>query len=638
MSYSQLLKKLFTPFVNPAIRILQLRLFGRNIFINLYTKRIPLLGKFVKKVQTRASFSETHHIREIEYERWLKKNYPNETLTRQQLHNQFNFKNRPLISIVLPTYNTIPTLLEECLNSVINQTYDNWELCIADDASTDKNVRDIIIEYAKKDKRIKYVFRRKNGHICRASNSALKLATGKFVALLDHDDVLWPNALYEVVKKINEKPSVKFIYSDEDKIDADGEKHSEPFFKPDWSFDFLRSANYITHFTVIEKKLLDKVGNFRPGYEGAQDWDLFLRLSRETNDIVHIPMVIYSWRKIKTSTALKSSAKNYAFTSQKKALLDDIKARGLKAEVSWQIPFLMWRVDYEVIKQPLVSIIIPTKNQRKILEKCLSSIKKKTFYKNFEIILVDTGSNDKKVWRLYNKYSQLLNLKVVKWNKAFSFSSACNIGADQSKGEYLLFLNNDTEVISPHWIDNMLGYAQQKGIGAVGCKLYYPDGKLQHGGVILGAGGDENTPGIAAHFFPAYKEKPPQDPGQLLYDGGTRNFAAVTAACLMVDKEKFKSVGGFDPKFRIAFNDVDFCLKLLKAGYRNVLLPHVQMFHYESISIGKPGKPGMQVRDLAVFSKEIELMRKKWGDLIANDPFYHPEFQRDGVASARLKQ
>jgi GT2 family glycosyltransferase len=314
-------------------------------------------------------------------------------------------------------------------------------------------------------------------------------------------------------------------------------------------------------------------------------------------------------------------------------LHDDISARGLKVELSWQIPFSMWRVDYKIDKSPLVSIIIPTKDQADVLRQCLSSIAEKTTYKNLETIIVDTGSVKEETWRLYDEYKQPLNLKIVKWDKPFNFSSVCNFGGDHSRGEYLLFLNNDTEVITPNWIEDMLGYAIQKDIGAVGCKLYYPDGKLQHGGIILGVGGQKGTPGIAGHFFPAYKEEPTQDPGQLLYDGGTRNFAAVTAACLMVSKAKFDKVNGFDTKFRIAFNDVDFCLELLKSGLRNVYLPHVQLYHHESISIGKPGA---KQRDLEVFAKEIDMMLRKWRRLIVNDPYYHPEFRRD-VASARLK-
>ena len=327
--------------------------------------------------------------------------------------------------------------------------------------------RDIIKKYADQDDRIKYVFREKNGHICEASNSALELAEGTYIALLDHDDVLWPNALYENVALINEHPDAKFIYSDEDKLNEAGTKHEDPFFKPDWSFEFLRSINYITHFAVLDRKLVEEGRRFPARLrKGAQDWDLFLRASRELDQVYHIPTVIYSWRKSPTSTAQSPSAKDYAYVNQEKALRDDIKARGLEAKLSWQIPLLMWRVDYKVKDDPLVSIVIPTKDQYGFIKRCLASIKEKTVYDNFEVVIVDTGSTDERVWDLYETYQRLgQGTRVVKWHKKpFNFASACDFGADKAKGEYLLFLNNDTEVISKSWIGDMLGYAQQKDV------------------------------------------------------------------------------------------------------------------------------------------------------------------------------
>jgi GT2 family glycosyltransferase len=356
-------------------------------------------------------------------------------------------------------------------------------------------------------------------------------------------------------------------------------------------------------------------------------------VSRETDRIQHIATVLYSWRKSHTSTAQKPSAKDYAYVAQKKALEDDVKQRGMKATIDWQIPFSMWRVQYELESKPLVSIVIPTKDQCAFIERCLESIKVKTAYDNYEVVIVDTGSTDERVWNLYEEYKNYFTkTKIVSWDKPFNFAAVCDFGAENSSGDYFLFLNNDTEVITPSWIEDMLGYAQQRGIGAVGCKLLYPDGRLQHGGIVLGVGGQYGTPGIAGHYFPAFIDNPPQDNAQQLYVGGTRNFTAVTAACVMVEKGKFNEVNGFDPEFQIAFNDVDFCLKLFKNGLRNVYLPHVQLFHYESVSVGLPGS--IQ-RDVKVFDREIKLMLKKWQPLIENDPYYHPEFRRD-VASARL--
>lgn len=618
-----------------GVKILHVKVRGKQVFMNKYTKRVPGFNMVTRRIDSFAIAGHTKKQKEKEYRKWFKRNFPaREEIGKQKTH-QKKFKQRPLISILVPTYNTHPKHLKECIDSVLAQTYDNWQLCIADDKSINPKIREIIKNYASKDKRIKYVFREKNGHICEASNSALELAKGKYIALLDHDDYLWPNALYENIALINKCPEAKFIYSDEDKLNETGTKHIDPFFKPDWSPEFLRSINYITHFAVLDRQLVSKVGGFRSGYEGAQDWDLFLRASREIDKVYHIPTVIYSWRKSATSTAQSPSAKGYAYVNQEKALQDDIKSRGMKAKLSWQIPFLMWRVDYEVEDHPLVSIVIPTKDQYGFIKSCLASIKEKTNYHNFEVVIVDTGSSDEKVRDLYETYKNLgKGLRVVKWDKKpFNFASACDFGAEKSQGGYLLFLNNDTEVISKSWIEDMLGYAQQKDIGAVGCKLYYPGRKIQHAGIILGVGGQNGTPGIAGHYFPAFIDHPPQDPAQPLYIGGARDFAAVTAACVMVSKKKFDDVKGFDPIFRIAFNDVDMCLKLYDKGLRNVYLPQVTLYHYESISVGKPGS---KQRDLGVFEKEINLMLKKWGTLIENDPYYHPEFRKD-IASARLK-
>lgn len=634
MVNKQRLKRSLNPLVVLVIRTAHLKIFGKHVFANKYVKKLPGVKPLLGRIDVKVSSAQTNEDRRKEYHRWFKQHYPNKSQLAEQASKQKNFKKRPLISIVVPTYNTNIQHLRECIDSVLVQTYDNWQLCLADDASTNDEVRTVIKGYADQDERIVYTFREKNGHICEASNSALELAKGTFVALLDHDDYLWPNALFEVVQVVNKHPDALFVYSDEDKIDDTGKQHEDPFFKPDWSFEFLRSINYITHFAVLSTKLVKEVGGFRPGMEGAQDWDLFLRASRKLDYVYHVPTVLYSWRKSATSTAGAHAAKDYAYKNQEKALQADIKARGMHAKVGWQIPFSMWRVDYELKDHPLVSIVIPTKDQYDFMERCLRSMKEKTTYDNFEVVITDTGSTDPKVWQLYEEYKKVWpTLNVVKWEeKPFNFAAACDFGADHAKGEYLLFLNNDTEVISESWLQDMLGYAQQKDVGAVGCKLFYPDGKLQHGGIILGVGGQNGTPGIAGHYFPGFRENPPQDPAQLTYVGGTRNFTAVTAAAIMVSKAKFDSVKGFDPKFQIAFNDVDFCLKLYDKGLRNVYLPHVTLFHHESISVGLPGS---KVRNEDQWAQEIQRMIDKWGPLIKNDPFYHPDFRRD-IASARL--
>ncbi len=623
--------KILRVFRAQSMRLLYLKINGHQIFVNRYTRRIPFYSKLLIFTESYMTTKHTANLRKVEYKKWFKEHYPSNKLLIEQ--QQYKFKYRPLISVLVPTFNTSSVHLRECITSVLNQSYDNWQLCIADDASTNEEVVAIIEEYCKTDKRINLVKRQKNGHICEASNSALAIANGEFIALLDHDDILWPNALFEVVKSLNENPDTDFIYTDEDKIDEEGRKHTEPFFKPDWSPEFLRSINYITHFAVLRRSLVEKVGGFRKGYEGTQDWDLFLRVSRQTSQITHIPKVLYSWRKSTNSTAQAPSSKNYAYINQKKALEDDIKQRGYDADIRWQIPFSMWKVRYKVKNNPKVSIIIPTKDQYAYIKRCLESINKNPGYNKIEVIVADTGSSDPKVWELYDEYKKLIpNSRVIKWTKKFNFASVCNFGAKKARGEYLLFLNNDTEVITPSWVEDMLGYAQQKDIGAVGCKLLYPDGKLQHGGIILGVGGLDGTPGIAGHYYPAFAVNPPQDPAMLTYVGGTRDLTAVTAACVMVSADKFNKVNGFDEKYRIAFNDVDMCLKLFEKGWRNVYLPHVELYHHESVSVGQPGS---KVRDLSEFDKEIKMMLKRWRPLIKNDPYYHPEFRKD-IASARL--
>ena len=527
------------------------------------------------------------------YQIWLNKNYPGKLeLKKQKLENN-KFKLRPKISIITPVYNTPEKLLCECIESVINQTYENWELCLADDASTKPYVKKILEEYTKKDKRIKVFYRKENGHICKASNDALKLATGEFIALLDHDDILWPNALFEVAKLINKNPEIQFIYSDEDKLSEDGKSHIDPFLKPDRSPDYLRSINYITHFTVIKKNLVDKVGGFRPGFEGAQDWDLFLRVTRkiEKNNkaIEHIPTVLYSWRKSPTSTSSEKyvdQIKTYAFESQKKTLEDDLKERGFPGKVFPTEYLGLWRIKYDIIGEPLVSIIIPTKDQYKYISKCLSSILKKTTYKNYEIIIVDTGSTDKKVFNLYKNLLECHSreggnpVSIHYLNeKQFNFAKVCNFGTKESKGKYLLFLNNDTEVTTQDWIESLLEHAQRKEIGAVGCKLLYPNGTIQHAGVVFNPKNKLENMTLPDHAFKGYRNGYDYTiNNSRIY--GVSNYLALTGACLMIEKKKFLKAGQFNEKLKIAFNDVDLCLKLFKQGYFNVFTPFSVLIHH----------------------------------------------------------
>ncbi len=552
-----------------------------------------------------------------QYQNSFDKYYPTKKILQRQKNQSKKFKYQPKISIITPTFNTPENFLKDAIESVINQSYENWELCLCDDFSTNQNVRNIILEYAKSDKRIKYFFREKNGHISEASNSALQIASGDYAGLLDHDDILWPNALFEVVNLLNQK-KYDLIYSDEDKVSEDGLEHIEPFFKPNWNPDYLRSINYITHFTVIKKSLLDKL-RWRSKYDGAQDWDLFLRCTNLTQNIGHIPKILYSWRISRLSAASAKSLRNvkkYVLDSQKKALEDDLVNRELKGSVEKTQYLGVWRVRYKINK-PLVSIIIPTKDKLDYLVRCLNSIKKSS-YKNIEIILIDTGSSEKTL----SYYRKIRNkkIKTFHWRGQFNFSNVCNFGASKASGKHLIFLNNDTEILTKDWIENMLEHSQRPEIGAVGCKLVFPTGRIQHIGVILGISGGVSKTGIAGHPFKNFFNKKRNGGYSLIIDT-IKNYSAVTAACMMVSKEKFNQVCGFDPSLRIAFNDVDFCLKLSKAGLFNLYTPYTVVRHWESVSVGVPGKKGRKLED---YYQEENLMIKRWGKLLKNDPFYNP--------------
>lgn len=516
----------------------------------------------------------------------------------------------------MPVYNVEVRWIKEAVKSVKDQIYTNWELCIADDASTNPQLIKYL-EDISKDPRIKVVFREENGHISEASNSALELATGEFVALMDNDDIIYPHALAEVVKVLNDKKDTDFIYSDEDKLNMKGER-VEPFFKPDWSPDLFLSTNYICHFSVIKKDIVDKVGGFRKGYEGSQDYDLFLRVTEETDKIEHIPDILYSWRKIPGSTAAVYGDKSYANKASIQSLEDAIKRRGLDATVEKGLFPGSFRVKYKIKESPLVSILIPTLDKYKYLERCISSIFEKTTYENFEVIIIDTGSTEKETLDYYKTLEGNSKIKFLSWEKKFNYSAVNNYGVKHSKGEYILLLNNDTEIITPDWIEGMLEHAQREKIGAVGVKLYYPNNTIQHAGVVLGIGGPSKEESIAAHVMRTY----PKDIMGIPFATKDiiRNYSAVTAACLMVNKEKYLEVSGLDENFRIAFNDIDFCLELKKKGYCNLYTPYVELYHHESVSVGKPEEKSRDMREL---EREVRLMKDKWIELIHNDPFYN---------------
>lgn len=551
------------------------------------------------------------------YPNWLARN---EVLDIEAMTQEIaTFHYQPKISIAMPVYNVEEKWLRLCIDSILNQVYTNWELCMADDASTDPNVKKILTEYQQLDERIRVVFREQNGHISEATNSALAIATGEFVALLDNDDELAINAFYEVVKVLNENPELDLIYSDEDKIDMDGNR-SDPAFKPDWSPDLLLGTNYISHLGVYRRSILEEIGGFRKGYEGSQDYDLVLRFTEKTTKerIKHIPKVLYYWRMLPTSTAVDQGSKGYAFEAGLRAVQDALVRRGINGHATHGAANGLYDVYYDIKSDKLVSIIIPTKNGYKDVQRCVSSIIEKTTYQNYEIIMADNGSTDPKMHELYAEFEQQLpgRFFVESIDIPFNFSTINNRAVKKAHGEYLLFLNNDTEVITENWLTLMVSFAQQERIGCVGAKLLYPNNTVQHAGVILGLGG------VAGHGHYGYPH------GDLGYFGRLAinvNYSAVTAACLLMKKADFDAVGGFEEAFTVAFNDVDLCLKVQALGRGNVWLHEAELYHFESQTRGYDDKGKKKKR----FEQEKVMMEEKWGPLIENDPFYNPNLTRD---------
>ncbi|MCP4699047.1 MAG: glycosyltransferase [Gammaproteobacteria bacterium] len=528
---------------------------------------------------------------------------------------------RPLISVLVPVYNTPERYLKACLNSVAKQIYPNWELCIADDASPQPEVRKTLETWQKRfPDQVKISYRKINGHISMTSNTALALAAGEYTVLLDHDDLLAEDALFEAVKCINQNPDdvIDLIYSDEDKLEEDG-SFDEPYFKPDWSPELLKGQMYICHMSAYRTALLKELGGFRKGMEGSQDWDLALRFTEQSYCIQHIPKILYHWRKHSDSTAGNIDQKQYADTAGFKAVTEALQREGQGGRAEFNRVSHCLLVRYPVAEKPLVSIIIPNKDMAKTLKSCLDSLCKDAKYKNREIIIVDNGSREKTTFRLYRKYRKRLGddrFKVCREKSEFSFSRMVNQGVQASKGELILLLNNDTELIGPaDWLEEMAGYALRKEIACVGAKLLYPDNTIQHAGVICGIGGVANHshlnfPGESVGYF-----------GRLSV---TANYSAVTGACLMIKRSLWDAVAGFDEELAVAFNDVDFCLKFVDKGYRNIVLPHVSFFHHESKSRGRDDTPSKRER----FVAEVEKISARWKPLLEADPYYNPHLTR----------
>ena len=551
-------------------------------------------------------------------------NRPNHSLISNKVRKEqkkFEFSKNIKFSVLVPLYNTPTNFLIEMIKSVQNQTYSNWELCLADGSTADfEYVGKVCKKLAAKDKRIVYKKLEKNLGISENTNECIKMASGDYIALFDHDDVLHPSALFECMKQICDNDA-DYVYTDEATFLGDDITDIITYhYKPDFAFYNLLANNYICHFSVFSKELIDKVGMFRHEYDGSQDHDMILRLTGAAKNVVHIPKLLYFWRSHANSVAMDINSKTYAIKAGQNAVHDFLLTKGIKSKVNSSPAFpTIYRIEYEIKNNPLVSIIIPNKNHYDDLHKCVSSILDKTTYDNYEIVIVDNGSTDEDVKEYYEELKKENNIRILSYDHPFNYSAINNYAVSQCNGDFLLLLNNDTEVITPAWIEEMLMYAQKDDVGAVGVKLFYGDDTVQHGGIILKLGADR----VAGHSHQRAEKANLGYMGKMYY---TQNVSAVTAACLMVEKSKYAKVGGFDEEQAVAYNDVDFCLKLDEAGYQNIFTPFCELYHYESISRGLDTNEENRER----FLKEAERFRQKWSEKLAKgDPYYNPNFSLD---------
>jgi GT2 family glycosyltransferase len=548
-----------------------------------------------------------------EYERWIELEQQVQAKKIEDGMDPGGGETLPLISIIVPVYNVKPEWLKQAIESVQTQSYQKWQLCIADDCSTDPRLQDILKQAGKDDERIQVRFLEKNSGIAGASNVALSMAAGDFVGLLDNDDILAPNALSWVVETLQAEPDADCLYSDEDKITEKGKRY-EPFFKPDWSPDTLRSYNYFCHFTVMRRSLVEQVGGFRSGFDGSQDYDLFLRVTEAAKKVVHIPHILYHWRAIAGSVGKRPEAKMYAYESAKKALREHLERSHLEATVENGLFLGSYRLRYRLVNTPKVAIIIPTKDKVQVLKRCIDSICERTSYPHYQIVVVDNASVENETRAYYSSLKSRDMISVLTYDQPFNFSAINNFAVKniETEYEYLLFLNNDTEVISPDWLEEMLGFLQRSDVGAVGNLLYYPNNTVQHGGVILGIGG------IAGH---SHKYFPRSDYGYFGRLKTVQNLTAVTAACLMTKREIFTEIGGFDETLSHAFNDVDFCLRMRDRGYLIVYTPFAELYHHESVSRGYEDTPERRIR----FGQERQFCEDRWREVLEQgDPYYSP--------------
>ena len=583
--------------------------------MNMETVRVA--WNFFKEHGLRALVVKSKHKlqgidNDYEYGEWYELTKPSEEELQRQ--RETPLPDRPLLSIAIPVYKTPPRYLREMLDSILAQTYENWEVCIADGSPAGESLEKVLKEYAGKDARFRYEILGKNLGIAGNTNAAIAMAKGDYLILADHDDTLPSHALYEVAKAAGERPDCQVIYSDEDKLDMDGKALFDPHFKPDFNPDLLTSVNYICHLFVVRMDLLKKVGLFRQEFDGAQDYDFIFRCTEASKAVYHIPKVLYHWRCHQNSTASNPDSKRYAFEAGARAIKAHYERMGIKAlSVEKGVDYGIYHTKFEIQGNPLVSVIIPNKDHSQDLDTCLRSILERCTYKNLEFIVVENNSTQPETFRYYEQIQKEFPcVRVVRWEREFNYSAINNFGAGFAKGEYLLLLNNDTEAINPDFIQEMLGFCQREDVGIVGARLLYGDDTIQHAGVVIGFGG------IAGHTFIGLHKAENSYFHRAMC---AQDYSAVTAACLMTKKSVFDQVGGLSQELAVAFNDIDYCMKVRALGKLVVYAPYALLYHYESKSRGLEDTP----EKVARFNREVAIFIKKWPDIIRKgDPYYNP--------------
>ncbi|MBQ8305160.1 MAG: glycosyltransferase family 2 protein [Blautia sp.] len=548
--------------------------------------------------------------RPMPYEKWLPRHLPDRDELERQRRDVPAFS--PKISIVVPLYRTKEEYLRALVDSVRAQTYTNWELILSDGSGADSPLTGILRELEETDSRIRPVLHKERLRIAQNTNAAIEAASGTYIAFADHDDLLCEHALYACVQALNERPDAELIYSDEDKVSVNGKHFFEPQFKPDFNLDLLHTVNYICHLMVVKRELLERTGLLRPEFEGAQDYDLTLRCIENTGAIVHIPQILYHWRSHEESTSENPESKLYAFEAGERALQAHFDRIGVKAEVYRGAYPGLYRTRYIRDHDPLVSILIPNKDHIDDLERCIRSVEEKSTYRNYEYIIIENNSEEEETFAYYKELEKRYpHVHVVYWDGPFNFPDINNFGAEKASGEYLLLLNNDTEVINETWLEELLGYGMRPDVGIVGARLYYEDNTVQHAGVVIGFGG------IAGHCF---VQQPRENTGYCHRIISAQNYSAVTAACMLVRASVYREVGGMSHDLAVAFNDIDFCLKVREAGYLVVYNPYVELYHYESKSRGYEDTPEKRER----FARETATLEAHWPEVFRKpDPYYN---------------